>query len=42
MNSKEVRQDKLQKPHAHFGRPREVVADPSLSKEEKMEALDDA
>ena len=40
MDSKEARQDKLQKPHAHFGRTREVIADPSLSKEEKAEALD--
>jgi hypothetical protein len=39
MDSKEARQDKLEKPHAHFGRPREVLADPSLSKEEKAEAL---
>jgi hypothetical protein len=39
MESKETRQDKLEKPHAHFGHPREVVDDPALSKEEKVEAL---
>ena len=41
MDSKEAaRHDKLEKPHAHFGRPRDVIADPSLSKEEKAAALE--
>jgi len=40
MDSKEIREDKLERPHSHFDRPREVVADPALSKEEKMEALE--
>jgi hypothetical protein len=40
MNSKESREDKLGKPHAHFDRPQDIVADPALSKEEKAEALE--
>ncbi len=40
MDSKETREDKVEKPHAHFGDPRDVVADPALSKEEKVEALE--
>jgi hypothetical protein len=40
MNLKQARDDKLEKPHAHFGHPQDIVADPALSKEEKMEALE--
>ena len=40
MDSNETREDKLEKPHAHFGHPQDVVADPALSKEEKVEALE--
>jgi hypothetical protein len=40
MGSKKTREEKLEKPHAHFGAPRDVVADPALSKEEKVEALE--
>ena len=40
MDSNETHEDKLEKPHAHFGHPQDVVADPALSKEEKVEALE--
>jgi hypothetical protein len=40
MDSNETREDKVEKPHAHFGDPQDVVADPALSKEEKVEALE--
>ena len=40
MDSNETREDKAEKPHAHFGDPQDVVADPALSKEEKVEALE--
>jgi hypothetical protein len=40
MDSNETREDKVEKPHAHFGDPQNVVADPALSKEEKVEALE--
>jgi hypothetical protein len=40
MNSKETRQAKTEKPHAHFDDPQQVVADPALSKQEKVEALE--
>ena len=40
MDSKETREDRLEKPHAHFDRPQDIVADPALSKEEKAEALE--
>ena len=32
--------DKVQKPAAHFDQPHEVVVDPSLSKPQKVKALD--
>jgi len=32
--------DKTARPHAHFEAPHEVVVDPGLSKEQKLEALD--
>ena len=40
MDSNETRENKLEKPHAHFGHPQDVVADPALSTEEKVEALE--
>jgi len=40
MNSNETREDKVEKPHAHFDHPQDVVADRALSKEEKVEALE--
>jgi hypothetical protein len=40
MDSKETREDRLEKPHAHFDRPQDIVADPALSKEEKAQALE--
>ena len=40
MDSNEPRENKVEKPHAHFGDPQDVVADPALSKEEKVEALE--
>src|SRR4051812_36727985 len=39
MASNETPKDKLEKPHAHFGHPQDVVGDQALSKEEKVEAL---
>ena len=32
--------NKTERPHAHFDTPHEVVVDPALSQEEKIEALD--
>jgi hypothetical protein len=40
MATEETKSAKIEKPHAHFDSPRQVVADPSLSKEEKTEALE--
>lgn len=40
MNTKDARQDKVEKPHANFDTPREVIAEPGLSKDEKAKALD--
>jgi hypothetical protein len=40
MDSNETREDKIEKPHAHFDQPQDVIADPALSKEEKAEALE--
>jgi hypothetical protein len=40
MDSKETREDKLEKPHTHFDRPQDILADPALSREEKAEALE--
>jgi Fe-S cluster assembly ATPase SufC len=40
MDSNETREDKVEKPHAHFGDPQDVKADSALSKEEKVEALE--
>jgi hypothetical protein len=37
MNTNEASQDKSEKPH--FETPHEVIADPALSKQEKVEAL---
>jgi hypothetical protein len=39
MNTNEASQDKVEKPHANFKTPHEVIADPALSKQEKVEAL---
>jgi len=36
----ETHQEKIEKPHSHFGSPRQVVTDADLSKEEKTEALE--
>jgi len=40
MNNDEVDQNKSEKPHAHFASAHEVVIDPVLSKDQKIEALD--
>ena len=32
MDLKEAREDKLEKPHTHFDRPQDILADPALSK----------
>jgi hypothetical protein len=40
MDAKETRQAKTEKPHEHFDDPRQVVADPALSKQDKLEALE--
>jgi hypothetical protein len=39
MNTNEASQDKVEKPHANFKTPHEVIADPALSNQEKVEAL---
>jgi len=40
MDSADTDPDKTARPHAHFEAPHEVVVDPALSKEQKIEALD--
>ena len=40
MNTNNASQDKIVKPHANFETPHEVVADPALLKQGKVEALD--
>ncbi len=40
MDDKQDQSSKIERPHAHFEAPHEVVVDPELSKEEKLEALD--
>ena len=40
MDAKETRQAKTEKPHKHFDDPQQVVADPTLSKQDKLEALE--
>ncbi len=40
MNGVDTDTDKTARPHAHFDAPHEVVVDPTLSKEQKIEALD--
>ncbi len=39
MNNDQTDRNKVEKPHAHFDAPHEVVVDPALSKEQKVEAL---
>jgi hypothetical protein len=36
MNTKEASQDKVEKPHANFETPHEIIADPAVSKQEKV------
>jgi hypothetical protein len=40
MDSGETRQVKTDKPHQHFDDPQQVVADPALSKQDKVKALE--
>ena len=40
MDAKETRQAKTEKPHAHLADPQQIVADPALSKQDKLEALE--
>ncbi len=40
MNNDEMDQNKSEKPHAHFVSAHDVVVDPVLSKDQKIEALD--
>ena len=40
MNGVDTDTGKTARPHAHFDTPHEVVVDPALSKEQKIEALD--
>jgi hypothetical protein len=40
MNTNEANREKVEKPHANFETPHEVIVDSALSKEEKVEALD--
>ena len=40
MDAKEPSQAKTEKPHEHFDDPQQVVADPALSKQDKLEALE--
>lgn len=40
MDDNETHVHKTARPHAHFDAPHEVVVDPALSKEQKIEALD--
>lgn len=39
MNNDETDRSKVEKPHGHFDAPHEIVADPGLSKNEKIQAL---
>lgn len=39
MDDNETHSKKIERPHAHFEAPHEVVVDPALSKEQKIEAL---
>jgi hypothetical protein len=39
MDAKGTSQAKTEKPHQHFDDPQQVVADPALSKQDKLEAL---
>ncbi len=39
MNNDETDQNKVEKPHAHFDAPHDIVVDPVLSKEQKIDAL---
>ena len=39
MEAKETDRAKIEKPHAHFDSPRQVVTDPLLSKQEKDKVL---
>jgi len=40
MNNNETDRGKVEKPHHHFDTPHEIIADPGLSKTEKIQALD--
>lgn len=40
MQSNETGRAKVEKPHAHFDNPQQVLADPALSMQEKLEALE--
>jgi hypothetical protein len=40
MEAKESCQTKTEKPHAHLNDPRQIVADPALSEQDKLEALE--
>ena len=40
MNDATKTGEKLEKPHAFFSEPREIVIDPALSKDQKIAALD--
>jgi hypothetical protein len=40
MDEKATRQAKTEKPHGHFDDPQQVVADPALSKQDKLKALE--
>ena len=39
MEAEETDRAKIEKPHAHFDSPRQVVTDPLLSKQEKMKCF---
>ncbi len=40
MEDNEAHANKTERPHAHFDAPHEVVVDPALSKEQKIQALE--
>ena len=40
MDAKETRQAKTDKPHGHFDNPQQILADPALSKQDKLKALE--
>jgi hypothetical protein len=40
MDAKETPEAKIEKPHEHFDDPQQVVTDPALSKQDKLEALE--